>query len=72
MRIYYNSELELPSLNDNVIMNFMSITAPASAEEMVRNIYTYGDKEKVHRVIMKTLNPWPGSWDKVVAKGELD
>jgi hypothetical protein len=55
-----------PPFDEKVTMTYMTIVAPGTTEEMIKRVYTYGDRDDVREKVLKTLRPWPGAWEKIV------
>ena len=55
-----------PLFDEKVTMTYMIIVAPGTAEEMIKSVYTYGDRDDVREKVLKTLRSWPGAWEKIM------
>ena len=58
---------QLPSSMDIITMTSMSLTAPGTAESMIRDLYDNSDG-----TVLATLRPWPGTWEVVEFTGCFD
>lgn len=57
----FHNRVQVPAVHPNQMMDSFIAVAPGPPEQMVRDVYSLGDRPSVYTYGLCVLRPWPGS-----------